>query len=34
MASVFRRRTIKNWSCAFRDEHGRQHLISTQTEDK
>jgi integrase len=27
-------RTSKNWSCAFRDEHGRQHLISTKTEDK
>jgi integrase len=34
MASVYRRRTSKNWSCAFRDEHGRQHLISTKTEDK
>jgi integrase len=34
MASVFRRRTSKNWSCAFRDEHGRQHLISTKTDDK
>jgi len=34
MASVFRRRTSKNWSCAFRDEHGRQHLISTKTDDR
>jgi len=34
MASIARRRTSRNWTCFFRDEHGRQHAISTKTDDK
>jgi integrase len=34
MASIARRRTSRYWTCFFRDEHGRQHAISTKTDDK
>jgi integrase len=34
MASVSRRRGSRIWTAFFRDEHGRQHCISTGTDDK
>src|ERR1700752_5232308 len=34
MASITRRRGSKIWTAFFRDEHGRQHCLSTATDDK